>query len=43
MTRSAYAQAVLDALLAGHYVPDAIDVYFRHNWNTPHLLALELH
>jgi hypothetical protein len=43
MTRSAYAQAVLDAILAGFYVPDAIDVYFRRDWNTPRLFAFELH
>ena len=44
MKRSAYAQAALDALLQGFYVPDVIDVYLRYDgFRTPHMFAVEFH
>lgn len=44
MKRSAYAQAALDALLAGYYMPDVIDVYFRYDgFRTPHVFVVEFH
>jgi hypothetical protein len=36
--RSAFLQALLDAKLAGFYIPEIEDVYFRHeNFQTPHV------
>ena len=35
-----YWQTLLQAKLAGYYIPEIEDVYFRHdNFNTPHAYA----
>lgn len=40
--RNAYLQALLDAKLAGFYIPDIEDVYFKHeDFKVPHALALD--
>lgn len=39
--RSAYLQAMLDARMAGYYIPEVIDIYLNHNWHKPLALALD--
>lgn len=40
--RSAFLQALLDAKVAGFYIPEIEDVYYRDdNFSSPHALALD--
>lgn len=42
MRRPPYVEALFQALLAGHYVPELMDVYFRtSNFQIPHAWPMD--